>query len=284
MVTKIKLPEHNPIEVFESVLGERKAYKDFYNRIKDDWRGALTLYMKNKGNPSHVLPLNLINYTENEEEAIARKKSLIGLYTPEEHKQPFLILSQMRRNHGLICCPSCGEAGVPDTLDHYLPKDEFPEFSILVVNLIPMCTACQGAKGTKYLTEHGAKKYIHPYYDNLEGILYKIIFHPPYETPTFSLAINSDLENNAMQLILSHIDGIDLYKRFGRFFPTKYLHILKLAARSRLNSTLRTTIEVMLSIEEDKSLNSWEAIFYRSILYDDGLMKFLQYGALPSNL
>ncbi|CAD5379365.1 hypothetical protein OF001_U530002 [Pseudomonas sp. OF001] len=44
-------------------------------------------------------------------------------------------------------CPLCG-FGHASTLDHYLPKSKFPQFSILPLNLIPSCKDCNTGKGT----------------------------------------------------------------------------------------------------------------------------------------
>lgn len=45
-------------------------------------------------------------------------------------------------------CPYCG-LGEFDEIDHYLPKEHFPEYSILHKNLIPICGKCNKTKGEK---------------------------------------------------------------------------------------------------------------------------------------
>ncbi|MCA8323801.1 HNH endonuclease [Burkholderia cepacia] len=62
-------------------------------------------------------------------------------------------------------CPYCG-IGEPRTLDHYLPKETYPEFSILPVNLIPICNVCNTSyKGKKFLSAAGRRMFMHSYYD-----------------------------------------------------------------------------------------------------------------------
>ena len=56
---------------------------------------------------------------------------------------------QSLRNHDLQLCPACGEAGAPNTLDHYLPKGKYPHFCVTPHNLFPMCDACQRRKGDR---------------------------------------------------------------------------------------------------------------------------------------
>ncbi|MDQ7860344.1 HNH endonuclease [Peribacillus frigoritolerans] len=42
----------------------------------------------------------------------------------------------------------CAYCGIGDTnyMDHYLPKDDFPEYSIHSYNLVPCCSYCNEKK------------------------------------------------------------------------------------------------------------------------------------------
>lgn len=62
-------------------------------------------------------------------------------------------------------CPYCA-LRTASTLDHFLPKTDFPIFSVVPINLVPSCKDCNHAK----LGESpGAadELMLHPYYDNL---------------------------------------------------------------------------------------------------------------------
>lgn len=122
MVSNVKQPEVDSLDILKATIKERQHYKDFYAKIIDDLLDQAEKYKESGGDPSKVVPLNLIEYTDSNEEAQQRKKSLIGLYTPKKGKLPFDQLEAIRRDNGLIVCPSCGELGKPRTLDHYFPK------------------------------------------------------------------------------------------------------------------------------------------------------------------
>jgi len=66
-------------------------------------------------------------------------------------------------------CPLCAQRDVK-TLDHYLPRAAFPEFSVMPANLVPSCTDCNKAK-----LAHVAKSYeqqsFHPYFDNWSEVI-----------------------------------------------------------------------------------------------------------------
>lgn len=63
-------------------------------------------------------------------------------------------------------CPYCTLVQV-QTLDHYLPKEDFPEFAVLTKNLVPSCRDCN-TSGKKY-EEDGRRALIHPYFDDIRA-------------------------------------------------------------------------------------------------------------------
>lgn len=286
MVSKIILPEEDSLEILTRVINERKKHKPFYNRIKNDLIEQAKTFIENHGSPLGLTPLDMNNYTDSEEEAGERKKSLIGLYTPKYGKLPFVQLETMRKHNGLVVCPSCGEPGRPRTLDHYLPKDIFPEFSVLLLNLTPMCDWCQGEKLTDYVTEDGQKRYIHPYFDDVNRPLFSIEFTPPFSTPSIDIAVKEEIRGELSSLVESHLEGVDFLARFKEYFKTRYISVLRKAQKCRQPGTVefRQTLGLLLEMEEEKSINSWDAVLYRSILEDDELMGYLEGADLPGNL
>ncbi len=64
-------------------------------------------------------------------------------------------------------CPFCA-VSESSTLDHYLPKEAHPQFSILSKNLIPSCPTCNVHKRT-LVVDGGTdvRLFLHPYFDVL---------------------------------------------------------------------------------------------------------------------
>ncbi|WGE54818.1 hypothetical protein NYR70_09300 [Actinobacillus equuli subsp. equuli] len=58
-------------------------------------------------------------------------------------------------------CPYCGGINEPNTLDHYLPRAKYAQYSILLRNLIPSCTQCN----SNHKSIHSNILFIHPYLD-----------------------------------------------------------------------------------------------------------------------
>lgn len=65
-------------------------------------------------------------------------------------------------------CPYCGHERV-ETLDHYLPKSNYPIFSITPLNLIPACFSCNHKKLDEDINRYD-EMVIHPYYDDFSRI------------------------------------------------------------------------------------------------------------------
>ncbi len=61
-------------------------------------------------------------------------------------------------------CPFCGGIGQTSTLDHFLPKANFPLFSVLPSNLVPCCKDCNTGKSSSFGTQ-AHEQPLHPYFD-----------------------------------------------------------------------------------------------------------------------
>jgi hypothetical protein len=63
-------------------------------------------------------------------------------------------------------CPLCGQR-VVTTLDHHLPKAQYPALVVTPLNLVPSCSDCNKAK-LAFLPTDSSEEMLHPYYDNIE--------------------------------------------------------------------------------------------------------------------
>lgn len=62
-------------------------------------------------------------------------------------------------------CPLCGDIGQAYTLDHYVPKANFPLYSVMPANLIPCCRDCNSEKLNAF-AEVSDLQTLHPYFDD----------------------------------------------------------------------------------------------------------------------
>ncbi|MBS0353723.1 MAG: hypothetical protein JSR83_07450 [Proteobacteria bacterium] len=184
-------------------------------------------------------------------------------------------------------CPACGEDGTPNTLDHYLPKQTYPEFSITAHNLFPMCDICQGEKLTETVNSANERLFVHPYFDQfIEVQVLHLQIRPPYEAPeNIQLTPDSGLDPAQSALVARHLVHLAIPKRYYHFFKDEYLRLLRLVRTMRQQDLNITTIlEVFREKARDKSINSWGHIFYTGVLSNPGLMDYLKQGQLPEKL
>lgn len=114
-------------------------------------------------------------------------------------------------------CPSCG-FGQAETLDHYLSKAGFPQFSVLPLNLVPACKSCNHGKLDSVATTPGHQP-LHPYYDHGHYITDQWLYAEVHETVPLAIRyhVSPPLYWDAIskERITSHFLGFQLSRRFG---------------------------------------------------------------------
>ena len=122
--------------------------------------------------------LNDLEYLPQARVGKDHKNALLGLYGSKTklikdfRKRYFEINPQTYNNLCPYCCINSS-----NTTEHILPKEDYPEFAVDVLNLIPGCSECNSAKGEDVLDKKGKKFVINYYTDILpnEQFLYVVI-------------------------------------------------------------------------------------------------------------
>ena len=278
MIMRLPLPTACALQLVDDVVAERQGGKnaEYFSGIAGEWRTRVEAYINEGGSPATV-PLWPA--------AIARKKSFLNLYlSPKEGAAQRLILDVLR-DHDLTACPGCGEAGRPNTLDHYLPKDEYPHFCITPHNLFPMCDACQKEKGTKTGDPADPRFFLHPYFDVFiaEQVL-DLTVDAPFTAPLFDLHPSPGLTPAQRRLVARHIRELAIVSRYTRFFREQFRRLLRLVSKMRTSGQdVRASLELFKANAETPTLNGWEHIFYDAVLSNPAFLDFLENGDLPSH-
>ncbi|MFT4276634.1 MAG: hypothetical protein QM576_09780 [Rhodopseudomonas sp.] len=174
-------------------------------------------------------------------------------------------------------CPFCG-ISESSTLDHYLPKEQYPEFSVFSPNLVPCCSPCNTRKRDKILDDDtDVRLFVHPHFDQIPTTLF--------------LTVDIDLQVGAIGLrfrvirpagmavatfqhLRSHFRLLDLADRYrrmalehlgGQYRPLK-------RAYGPGEDTARVSSELTLAaedFEERYGENYWLAVLYRALAAHD---------------
>jgi hypothetical protein len=276
VVTRLTPPNVVNDDYIDAIVAARQngVNAGYFTGVKPLWKQWVRDYEARGGNPSQVAASTIED---------ADKVKFLTLYNAHDSdSRQGQELNKIRASRGQFC-PACGEAGQPYTLDHYLPKDLYPEYSIIPVNLFPMCDRCQICKGVLTTDDKGDRYFIHPYYDDFaQARLLYITFAPPYTSPTMELCIEGTLTQPQRELTARHADKLELSARMQHYMKDEYTRLL------RLVRTIRDTgghVPSQLATFElnalDKSVNHWDHIWYSSVVGDPTLVDYLSNGVLP---
>jgi hypothetical protein len=130
--------------------------RNLLRSVSDQVLLAYEAYDATQGNPS-LAPMRL---TELERVALKENYRLLYGEGPLADLRDAILSSARLRK-----CPMCSRGDVA-TLDHYLPKTAYPEFSIYAMNLVPACTNCNHKKLNMIGSLVGGR-FLHAYYDDL---------------------------------------------------------------------------------------------------------------------
>lgn len=277
MVMQLPLPATCSLAIVEEIVAERQngIYAGFFTGIAAQWRNRVQDYLDYSGSPEHV-PI----WPEIE----VRSKTFQNLYSTAKQGSAHGDALALIRNHDLDLCPACGEPGTPNTLDHYLPKGKYPHFSIIPVNLVPMCDACQSKKLEKTGDAHHPRFFIHPYFDifSLPRIV-DLAIDAPFDAPTFELRPHPDLLPDEGALVEVHLHELNIPARYGRFFRNEHRRLIRNVTRMRQSrQPVQATIEGFREGFADPTPNSWQHVFYSAVLNNPDLVEFLTNAELPA--
>lgn len=279
MVMKLPLPAQCSVALVALVVAQRQngRNRDFFNGIAAEWTARVTAYVAAGGDPAQVPTWPQI---------MARRTSFETLYdSPAGGSVQAPILRELRSRE-MQLCPGCGEDGTPNTLDHYLPKSRYPHFSITPANLFPLCDICQGHKGTETVDAAGDRRALHPYFDEfLIDQAVALTIEPPFETPTFTLAPHGNLNPEERALVTRHMGLLKIEERYGHFFRTEHLRMLRLVDVVRKkNGSVPESISMFKLHAELRAVNGWSHIFWAAVAADADLLNWLENEDLPDYL
>ncbi|MEA9826662.1 hypothetical protein VDG09_03155 [Xanthomonas campestris pv. raphani] len=276
MVTRLPRPEVDDDDYLDRVVAARRSGKnaEYFLGIREDWKQRVRDYVARSGNPEGFATWA---------DVVAHKSKFHNLYTGcKDNSAHGLELMQLREGKPQFC-PACGEAGQPNTLDHHLPKESYPEFSITPVNLFPMCDTCQGFKGTLTVDGSGRRYFIHPYFDDFaHDRLIEVEFQSPFTAPSMKIRVRPELDPSAFELTTRHLEKLQIERRLSHFMRDEYRRLLRLAKSTRDSAgDVRVNLQIFAKFAAMRSMNTWDHVWYASVLEDEDLTEYLTAGELP---
>lgn len=201
-------------------------------------------------------------------------------------------LKKSIRDLSTSMCPYCSTPDSPFHVDHYLPRSDYPEFSVFTLNLIPACATCNSRyKGKKYLNGD-KRKYLNPYFDEfiktLKFLECSLLVDKNYLVVQFF--INSSIEVDhpyEYQIIKSHFDNLHLADRYTNLIINEVFkqfrdEYVETDDDTRKPFFLNVTIEELKRDIEKKirsfqsyNINYWKKVFFESLKECEDCLKLI---------
>jgi hypothetical protein len=202
----------------------------------------------------------------------AEKKALLSAYSSTT--TPFNIFrARLLRRVAAAVCPFCG-IGESSTLDHYVPKEEQPEFAIFSKNLVPCCGPCNTRKG-KLLADGqtNLRVFLHPYFDTVpdqEFLQLRVELLSDALRLTYGIVRVTGMPTQVFQQLVSHFTRLGLADRY-RLMALAQLRD-RYAALDRFYGSSKDAARVSDELLQDASdrtalhgRNDWQAVLYRTL-------------------
>jgi 5-methylcytosine-specific restriction endonuclease McrA len=177
-------------------------------------------------------------------------------------------IKELRTNHHHVSCPMCGSTNVT-SLDHILPKEDYPELAVFSYNLVPSCQPCNNRRGKKGAAPSDLG-FIHPYFDSeiLDVLELRVQFTQPFSAVGFELLVNG-VQGVDFDRVTWHVNNsinFAVFRRSMRSFWTKRWE--KVYANGNTLRNRKSIIEDERIESKVNSRNSWEAAFLRGLASD----------------
>ncbi len=240
------------------------------------WQAAYEMYRLEKGDPWKITPA-VFGTDPAEIDKIAEAQR--GFYKSRSSGGP---IQRIRKTPKLLCCPMCGSQ-YPGTVDHYLPRKSFPEFSILPCNLIPACPYCNsGVKKEMYKGNTSPERFIHPYFDTLaREPIWDVEIRPPFEAARFRPQVAGTVSSTDRPMVQFHLDHI-LGEVFQDFVSTQWSQLPLLIHSGADSSQPITELSVAKQLAGNlrdaaitDGVNGWRTAFLRGVAASQDGIRFL---------
>lgn len=176
-------------------------------------------------------------------------------------------------------CPYC-MINRPNTLDHYFDKDDYPELSVYVPNLVPCCSECNSLKSTFLFDSQGKREYIHFHHDLIpeeQFLFVRCSFSEPEGIPKVNVYLSFGSGDAPSELIQTHFRKLSLVKKYEEVIKDNIAPIVEEIRMHLQNGLSMNTIKDLLrtkhsSLVKCYGYNYWESCVYEGIQNSAGFL------------
>lgn len=170
-------------------------------------------------------------------------------------------------------CPFCGGIGRAINVDHFLPKANYPQYSVFPGNLIPVCRDCNTGKGNKIFPERHLQP-LHPYYDPQHYFLEKWVVASIYTISPLTIIYTASPPENwnpiDSERVRNHFKEFELAIRYSLQARGEISTIIsqRRGGLSFLNGDQYKSY-LISAINSDFHINHWKSALYHCLANDE---------------
>ena len=270
---KLSSPQVDNMALWDGIVSHKHApAKAKLLSIRDKIQERYAFYEDHFNSLDEVQPLLQAEWSD-------VKAELISCYGENvEFKKARRIIFACMSMSNQTKCPYC-MLSRSNTLDHYFDKDEYPEFSVYVPNLVPCCSECNTDKNTSVFDSQNNRKYIHFYHDLFpaEQFLFVRFSFSEEAIPLVRVYLQFDEEGYYSRIIRNHFAGLSLISKYQDAILDRLAPLLE---EIRMNRQAGMSMEIIVSALQNRKRslsdcygnNYWETCIYEGILNSPGFL------------
>jgi 5-methylcytosine-specific restriction endonuclease McrA len=177
-------------------------------------------------------------------------------------------------------CPVCGRDAL-GTLDHYLPKADYAEYSFFSLNLVPACDRCNNTRNNLARGDQVGQRPVHPYFDAfVDRRVMTMRAEPDWRAPRLT-PVPFEVQGEERTVVQWHIDHVIRRAGFDDYVGDLWCIVRDnpdvFLGRTATVEAVREKLAELATIEEvsGRSRNAWRSCFYHGLSKDDAALEFL---------
>jgi hypothetical protein len=199
------------------------------------------------------------------------KENLLKLYS-SKRKSIIELKKKLTTNEfkqRINTCPNCTIETVA-SLDHFIPKDEFPEFSVNPINLIPCCSTCNSKKTVNWKCDQYLL-FINLYSDIIPKMQYLFVDITSKTEFNFIIKNENNIDIDLYKVIESHYNRLELQQRFKENSDEVISELdIQISSFKDLISDENELLKVIKNHyskkEELDGINNWKIVLIKAML------------------
>lgn len=265
-----ELMENQPCTWLDAARGSKKENVQQLELIAEELSENYSSYDSLIDSSNDALP----------ESAFLQYSDLLIEYYEKAPKELNKLLLERRNEHDLSFCPYCGNPMIPDTLDHFIPKGKWPEFSIFSNNLVPQCRGCAPVKGEHYYCiENNLAMFIHPIYFNfLENFRFSMNVSLNTESNDISVVVKLkriiETQADDQRRVIIHAEKLKIKSRIIHYCKKEFRQWKRRLANAKFD--VSTALKQRLSeIPQPDIGKDWQSAFYSALLQNQEIIDYM---------